>query len=248
MSGADQPTWYSSTHSLWGAGAGRGAARRRSMPAWITISAPSACDAVRLADVSEAEPALDVQAGELGVRRTPTLRNRRATLDAEPGETEVHEIGAAAQQFADLGTAAMLIAVEPADLIVVDVAAGRDRFGATGAHRRRPASCAPSGVQLRTGPPEPGSTGGHRRTPSPASPRPVCQPLEASPPASHLRVPAVCTEPCAALASRAAPGHPRSADRNFSKGRPHSSHRIFAAAHPNHRAFRCRPRSDLVSE
>jgi len=185
MSGADQPGWYSSTHSLWGAGAGRGAARRRSMPSWITISAPSACDAVRLADVSEAEPALDVQAGELGVRRTATLSNRGATVNAEAGETEVHETGAAAQQFADLGTAAMLIAVEPADLIVVDVAAGRDRFGATGAHRRRPASCAPSGVQLRTGPPEPGSSGGHRRTPPQASPCPVCQPLEASPPALH---------------------------------------------------------------
>jgi hypothetical protein len=89
-------------------------------------------DTVRLADVSEAEPALWVHVGELGVRRTPTLRNRGATLDAEAGETEVHETGAAAQQFADLGTAAMLIAVEPADLIVVDVAAGRDRVGATG--------------------------------------------------------------------------------------------------------------------
>jgi hypothetical protein len=56
-------------------------------------------DAVRLADVSGAEPALGVQAGELGVRQTPTLRNRRATLDAEPGETEVHEIGAAASSL-----------------------------------------------------------------------------------------------------------------------------------------------------
>ena len=89
-------------------------------------------DAALLADISEAEPALGVQVGELGVRRTPSLSNRGATLDAEPGETEVHETGAAAQQIADLGTAAMLIAVEPADLIVVDVAAGRDRAGATG--------------------------------------------------------------------------------------------------------------------
>jgi hypothetical protein len=70
--------------------------------------------------------------GELGVRRTPTLSHRGAPLDAEPGETEVHETGAAAQQTADLGTAAMLIAVGPADLIVVDVAAPRDRVGATG--------------------------------------------------------------------------------------------------------------------
>jgi hypothetical protein len=65
-------------------------------------------DTVRLADVSEAEPALGVPVGELGVRGTPTLRNRRAPLDAEPGETEVDEIGAAAQQFVDLGTAATL--------------------------------------------------------------------------------------------------------------------------------------------
>jgi hypothetical protein len=48
---------------------------------------------------------------------------KRPTVDAEAGETEVHGAGAAAQQIADLGTAAMLIAVEPPDLIVVDVAA-----------------------------------------------------------------------------------------------------------------------------
>jgi hypothetical protein len=89
-------------------------------------------DAVRVADVSEAEPALGVQVGELGVRGTATLRNRRATLDAVAGEPEVDEIGAAAQQFADLGTAATLIAVQPPDLIVVDVAARRHRVGATG--------------------------------------------------------------------------------------------------------------------
>jgi hypothetical protein len=87
---------------------------------------------VLLADVSEAEPALGVQVGELGVRGTPTLSNRGATVDAEAGETEVHETGAAAQQIADLDTAAMLIAIEPADLIVVDVAAGRDRVGRRG--------------------------------------------------------------------------------------------------------------------
>jgi hypothetical protein len=89
-------------------------------------------DATLLADISEAEPALGVQVGELVVRRTPTLPNRGATLDAEPGETEVHETGAAAQQIADLRTAAMLIAVEPPDLIVDDVAARRDRAVATG--------------------------------------------------------------------------------------------------------------------
>jgi hypothetical protein len=50
---------------------------------------------------------------------------------------ELGETGAAAQQSADLGTAAMLIALQPPDLIVVDVAARRDRAGATGHTGRR---------------------------------------------------------------------------------------------------------------
>jgi hypothetical protein len=70
---------------------------------------------------------------------------KRPTVDAEEGETEVHEAGAAAQQIADLGTAAMLIAVEPPDLIVVDVAA---------------ASLVRVPVQTRTSSPEPGRTKG----------------------------------------------------------------------------------------
>jgi hypothetical protein len=148
-------------------------------------------DGTGAAPRSQAEPALCVQVGELGVRRTPTLSHRGAPLDAEPGETEVHETGAAAQQTADLGTAAMLIAVGPADLI-----AARPRWG-DGAHRRRPASCAPSGAQHRTGPPEPGSTGSSTYAVTsvatephqPARARPTATPQGARPHRSHRSSP-----------------------------------------------------------
>ena len=98
-----------------------------------------------------------------------------------------------------------------------------------------PAMRRPSGTQHRTGPPEPGSTGCHRRTPSQASPRPVCQPLEASPPASHP------TPSAAGAPNRARPRLPsRTSPLALVRPQPpqgpaSASPPIFAAAHPNHR-------------
>jgi hypothetical protein len=126
----------------------------------------------------------------------------------------------------------MLIAVEPADLIVVDVAARRDRAGATGAHRGRPASCGPSGAQLRTGPPAPGSAGCHRRTPSQASRRPVCQPLEASPPGSTQAPRRPVRRTVRGPASRAAPARSRTSDLSSPTGSASQRPPIFACSSP----------------
>jgi len=171
--------------------------------------------------------------GELGVRRTPTLRNRRATLDAEPGEAEEHEIGAAAQQFADLGTAATLLAVEPPDLIVVDVAARHHRAVATG----------------HTGGDQPVVHRLGRNTELDRQSRdrlvvityPVTSVATSGLPTARGITPSFpprrlggrCAEPCAAPPPGAAPAPLAPVRPQPSQGaRPHSSHRSSPAAHP----------------
>jgi hypothetical protein len=122
-----------------------------------TVGGNTSASTFPIASLEASTPQLsECRSPEVDCSQTPLAK--RPTVDAEAGETEVHETGAAAQQIADLGTAAMLIAVEPLDLIVVvvvDVAARRDRAGATG-HPGTSAAGAPNralpGLPSRTSP------------------------------------------------------------------------------------------------
>jgi hypothetical protein len=122
------------------------------------------------------------------------------------------------------GRAAKLVPAEGRRLVGLVTAAVRhvaDRVDvdvAIVAHRRRPASCVPSGAQLRTGPPELGSTGCHRRTPSQASPSPVCQRSRHHPQLSTHTPREAVHGTVRGRASRAAPARSRSSDRSFPKG------------------------------
>jgi len=204
---------------VWGT-LGRPGSRAAAVDAGVDQPSPHrlGADAVLLADVSEAEPALCVQQGELGVRRTPTPSNRGATVDAEAGETEVHETGAAAQQFADLGTAAMLIAVEPADLIVVDVAAGPTALGRRGTSAATSQLCTVWGATpnwtARAGIGWLSST--YAATSVATSGLPTARGITPSFPPTRLggRSGRAVRDP----ASRAAPASSRSSDHNFPNG------------------------------
>src|ERR687891_1602029 len=102
-------------------------------------------DPIASGQIPQAQPAVPVEVGQLGVGRADTTAGSAgAPGDAPALKTEIHQARATAQLIRDLRRR-VPPGVKPSDLVIADIAADRGPGSAVEAHRPRPARCAASG-------------------------------------------------------------------------------------------------------